>query len=135
MWVGLLAAFLAACTPGDLKYTMYGSGGGEAIDIAIKTARNAMRKRKIVSIVKAYHGHTGLAVKTGDERFSKLFLSEDTAGEFVQVPFNDLNAMEDALKGRDVAAAGRVGVVGLRLLCQRGRGEEGEEGGESDPSG
>ncbi|MCK5274226.1 MAG: aspartate aminotransferase family protein, partial [Alphaproteobacteria bacterium] len=99
-----LAEALAACTPGGLQYTMYGSGGGEAIDIAIKTARNAMKKRKIISIEKAYHGHTGLAVKTGDERFSKLFLSEDTAGEFVQVPFNDLNAMEDALKGRDVAA-------------------------------
>lgn len=99
-----LAEALAACTPGELQYTMYASGGGEAIDIAIKTARNAMKKRKIVSIVKAYHGHTGLAVKTGDERFSELFLSEDTAGEFVQVPFNDLNAMEDALKGRDVAA-------------------------------
>ncbi len=63
-----------------------------------------MRKRKIVSIIKAYHGHTGLAVKTGDQRFSKLFLSEDREGEFIQVPFNDLNAMEDALKRRDVAA-------------------------------
>ncbi|RMD62499.1 MAG: aspartate aminotransferase family protein [Alphaproteobacteria bacterium] len=99
-----LAEALAACTPGDLQYTIYGSGGGEAIDIAIKTARNAMKKRKIVSIIKAYHGHTGLAVKAGDSRFSKLFLSEDTKGEFIQVPFNDLNAMEDALKGRDVAA-------------------------------
>jgi acetylornithine/succinyldiaminopimelate/putrescine aminotransferase len=87
-----------------MKYTSYGSGGGEAIDIAIKTARHAAQKRKIVSIIKAYHGHTGLAVKTGDERFSKLFLSEDREGEFVQVPFNDLNAMEDALRGRDVAA-------------------------------
>lgn len=100
-----LAEALAACAPSpDMKYTAYGSGGGEAIDIALKTARHATKKRKIVSIIKAYHGHTGLAVKTGDERFSKLFLSEDTAGEFVQVPFNDLNAMEDALKGRDVAA-------------------------------
>ena len=70
----------------------------------MKTARHATQKRKIVSIVKAYHGHTGLALKTGDERFSKLFLSEDTIGEFIQVPFNDLNAMEDALKGKDVAA-------------------------------
>ncbi len=99
-----LAEALAACTPGDLQYTIYGSGGGEAIDIAIKTARNATRKRKIVSIIKAYHGHTGLAVKAGDQRFSELFLSEDTSGEFVQVPFNDLDAMEDALKKRDVAA-------------------------------
>jgi len=100
-----LAEALQDCAPGpDFKYTAYGSGGGEAIDIAIKTARHAANKKKIVSIIKAYHGHTGLAVKTGDERFSKLFLSEDTAGEFVQVPFNDLTAMEDALKGRDVAA-------------------------------
>jgi len=100
-----LAGALAACAPSpDMPYTAYGSGGGEAIDIALKTARHATQKRKIVSIVKAYHGHTGLAVKTGDDRFSKLFLSEDTQGEFVQVPFNDLNAMEDALRGRDVAA-------------------------------
>jgi acetylornithine/succinyldiaminopimelate/putrescine aminotransferase len=99
-----LAEALAACTPGNLQYTIYGSGGAEAIDIAIKTARHAMQKRKIVSIVKAYHGHTGLAVKAGAERFSELFLSEDTVGEFVQVPFNDLSAMEDALRKRDVAA-------------------------------
>ena len=100
-----LAEALAACAPGpDFKYTAYGSGGGEAIDIAIKTARHARQKKKIVSIIKAYHGHTGLALKAGDDRFSKLFLSEDTAGEFVQVPFNDLGAMEDALRKRDVAA-------------------------------
>jgi acetylornithine/succinyldiaminopimelate/putrescine aminotransferase len=99
-----LAEALAACTPGDLQYTIYGAGGAEAIDIAIKTARHAMQKRKIVSIVKAYHGHTGLAVMAGAERFSKTFLSEDRMGEFIQVPFNDLDAMEDALRKRDAAA-------------------------------
>ncbi len=100
-----LAEALAACAPApDMQYTIYGAGGAEAIDIALKTARHATQKRKIVSIVKAYHGHSGLSVKTGDERFSKIFLSEDTAGEFIQVPFNDLNAMEDALRKRDVAA-------------------------------
>jgi len=99
-----LAEALAACAPApDMHYTAYGAGGGEAIDIALKTARHTTQKRKIVSIVKAYHGHTGLAVKTGDDRFSKLFLSEDRLGEFVHVPFNDLDAMEDALKGRDIA--------------------------------
>ncbi len=100
-----LAEALAACAPSpDMVYTAYGAGGAEAIDIALKSARHATKKRKIVSIIKAYHGHTGLAVKTGDGRFSELFLSEDTLGEFVQVPFNDLDAMEDALRGRDVAA-------------------------------
>ncbi len=98
-----LAEKLAKSCGGDLHYTIYGSGGGEAIDIAIKTARHAKQKKKIVSIVKAYHGHTGLAVATGSERFSKLFLS-DRPDEFFSVPFNDLNAMEDALKGKDVAA-------------------------------
>lgn len=100
-----LAESLAACAPTEgMKYTAYGSGGAEAIDIALKSARNATRKRKIVSIIKAYHGHTGLAVQAGDDRFTKMFLSEDTQGDFTQVRFNDLNAMEDALRKRDVAA-------------------------------
>ena len=36
---------------------------------------------------------------TGDDRFSTLFLS-DRPDEFVQVPFNDLDAMEEALRGQ-----------------------------------
>ena len=51
-------------------------GGGEATDIAIKTARHTRQRRKIVSIRKGYHGHTGLAVAAGDDRFSTLFLSD-----------------------------------------------------------
>jgi acetylornithine/succinyldiaminopimelate/putrescine aminotransferase len=99
-----LAERLAACTPGDLRYTIYASGGGEAIDIALKTARHATGRRKIVSIIKAYHGHTGLALATGDPRFSALFLSEGPTEDFVQVPFNDVEAMARALAGNDVAA-------------------------------
>jgi acetylornithine/succinyldiaminopimelate/putrescine aminotransferase len=98
-----LAESLIASAPKNLTKVIYGSGGGEAIDIAIKTARHATQKRKILSIIKAYHGHTGLAVGTGDDRFSKLFLS-DNEQDFPHVPFNDLEAMEEALKGRDIAA-------------------------------
>ncbi len=98
-----LAEALISSAPRGLTKVIYGSGGGEAIDIALKTARHATKKRKILSIIKAYHGHTGLAVGTGDERFSTLFLS-DRPEEFPHVPFNDLNAMEDALKARDIAA-------------------------------
>ena len=86
-----------------LTKVMYGSGGGEAIDIALKSARHATKKRRIVSVAKAYHGHTGLAVATGDERFATLFLA-DRPDEFTHVPFNDTDAMEAALRGRDVAA-------------------------------
>ncbi len=98
-----LAESLIATAPPGLSKVIYGSAGGEAIDMAIKTARHATGKRKIVSIVKAYHGHTGLAVQTGDERFTQLFNSGEPA-DFPHVPFNDLDAMEDALRGRDVAA-------------------------------
>src|SRR5258705_61017 len=41
-----------------LSKVAFGSGGGEAIDIALKSARHATQRRKIVSIVKAYHGQT-----------------------------------------------------------------------------
>src|SRR6516165_10194662 len=98
----LAEALVATCTP-NMRRVIYGSGGGEATDIAIKTARHTRQRRKIVSIRKGYHGHTGLALATGDDRFSTLFLS-DRPEEFVQVQFNDLNAMEEALRGNDVAA-------------------------------
>jgi acetylornithine/succinyldiaminopimelate/putrescine aminotransferase len=98
-----LAEALIATAPPGLSKVIFGSGGGEAIDIALKTARHATQKRKIVSIAKAYHGHTGLAVATGDERFAALFLA-DRPEEFPHVPFNDLGAMEEALRDRDAAA-------------------------------
>jgi acetylornithine/succinyldiaminopimelate/putrescine aminotransferase len=98
-----LAEALLATAPEGLTKVAYGSGGGEAVDIALKTARHATQRRKIVSVVKAYHGHTGLAVATGDDRFSALFLS-DRPEEFPHVPFNDLPAMARVLAGEDVAA-------------------------------
>lgn len=98
-----LAEALVTTAPAPLTKVAYASGGGEAVDIALKSARHATGKRTIVSTVKAYHGHTGLAVATGDDRFSTLFLA-DRPEEFVQVPFNDLGAMEQALRGNDVAA-------------------------------
>jgi acetylornithine/succinyldiaminopimelate/putrescine aminotransferase len=98
-----LAQKLVESAPDSITKVAFGSGGGEAIDIALKSARHATQRRKIVSIVKAYHGHTGLAVATGDDRFAKLFLS-DRPDEFIQVLFGDVDAMEQALRGRDVAA-------------------------------
>jgi acetylornithine/succinyldiaminopimelate/putrescine aminotransferase len=98
-----LAQKLVETAPGTVSKVAFGSGGGEAIDIALKSARHATQRRKIVSIIKAYHGHTGLAVATGDDRFSKMFLS-DRPDEFVHVPFGDVDAMAQALAGNDVAA-------------------------------
>jgi acetylornithine/succinyldiaminopimelate/putrescine aminotransferase len=98
-----LSQMLVETAPASITKVAFGSGGGEAIDIALKSARHATQRRKIISIVKAYHGHTGLAVATGDDRFAKLFLS-DRPDEFSQVPFGDIEAMERALSGNDIAA-------------------------------
>jgi putrescine aminotransferase len=96
-----LAESLITISPG-MKYAVFAAGGAEAVDIALKSARYATKRRKIVSIIKGYHGHSGLSVATGDDRFTKIFLS-DQPDMFIQVPFNDIDAMEQALKGNDVA--------------------------------
>ena len=93
-----LAESLIKVSPG-MTYAVFAPGGAEAVDIAIKSARYATKRRKIVSIIKGYHGHSGLSVATGDDRFTKIFLS-DQPDEFIQVPFNDIAAMEKALQGQ-----------------------------------
>ena len=97
----LANALLATCG-GSLSKVVYAAGGGEANDIAIKAARYATKRKKIVSIFRAFHGTTGLSVAATDQRFSERFLA-DRPEEFVNVPFNDVGAMEDALRGDDVA--------------------------------
>ena len=97
-----LAESLINISPG-MTYAVFGAGGAEAVEIALKSARYATQRRKIVSIIKGYHGHSGLSVAAGDDRFTKIFLA-DQPEVFVQVPFNDLDAMEQALRGNDVAA-------------------------------
>jgi hypothetical protein len=98
-----LAAALVATSP-DTPFVVFAPSGGEAIEIAIKSARHATGRRRVVSIRNGYHGHTGLALAAGDERAAALFLSEGAPGEFTHVPFNDLEAMAAALRGDDVAA-------------------------------
>lgn len=100
----LLAEELAMCTPDNLQYSIFSAGGGEAVDVALKCARYATKRKKIVSLEYAYHGHTGLAVSLGNERYSSPFLSEGDPNQFIHVPFNDLQAMENALSKGDVAA-------------------------------
>ena len=82
---------------------MYGASGGEAIDIALKSARHATKRRRLICLERCYHGHTGLAVKVGDDRFSKLFLSEAGPDEVTKVPFRDLDAMEREIMKADAA--------------------------------
>jgi len=100
---GELAERLAALAPGSLRYTVFASGGSEASDIAIKSARRVTGRRKIVGIDAGYHGRTGLSGAVGDDSAARYFLS-DSPEQFATVPFNDLQAAERALAPGDVAA-------------------------------
>lgn len=91
-------------TPEGLQYCVFSSGGGEAVDVAIKSARYTTKRKKIISIKGCYHGHTGFSVSTGDAIFKDPFLADGEEGCFVQLPLNDLEAMEQELKKEDTAA-------------------------------
>lgn len=99
-----LAEDLAEVTPSNLKYSIFSSSGGDAIDVAIKCARYATKRKKIISIKNGFHGHSGLALVLGNERYSKLFLSDGKPDEFVHVPFNNIDEMEKEISKGDVAA-------------------------------
>ncbi|MEE4608323.1 MAG: aminotransferase class III-fold pyridoxal phosphate-dependent enzyme [Desulfobacteraceae bacterium] len=92
---------LAALTPGDLNYTVFGVGGGEAIDLALKLARGHTGRLNVVSAAGGYHGHTGLALATGDARYREPF-GPNPPG-FRQVPFDDQAALAAAVDA-DTAA-------------------------------
>ena len=98
---GILAERLAELTPGDLTYTVFGVGGGEAVDLAIKLARGYTGKLKIISGLGGYHGHTGLALAAGDEQYRKPF-GEEFPG-FVQVPFDNIAALQEAIDDKTAA--------------------------------
>jgi putrescine aminotransferase len=96
-----LAAQLAELTPGDITYTVFGVSGGEAIDLAIKVARGYSGKQHVISAVGGYHGHTGLALYTGDAGYFDTF--GPRAPGFEQVPFNDIQALDLAMTAETAA--------------------------------
>jgi len=87
----ILARRLAQLAPGDLPYSVFAVGGGEAIDFAIKLARAHTGRPGIISARGGYHGHTGLALAAGDADYRTPFGPMPPG--FVQVPFGDAAAL------------------------------------------
>jgi acetylornithine/succinyldiaminopimelate/putrescine aminotransferase len=97
-----LAQQLAQLTPGDLTYSVFCASGGEAGDVAIKTARHATGRRRVVGLAAGFHGRTGLAGAVGEDTAARYFLSD--TDDALTVPFGDLDAVHDALRDEEVAA-------------------------------
>ncbi len=98
---GELARRLAATTGGLLEGVVFGVGGGEAMDLAIKVCRGVTGRGRVISARGGYHGHTGLSLAAGDPAYRDPF-GPNLPG-FEQVPFDDLPALSAALDD-DVAA-------------------------------
>ena len=99
-----LAADLAACSPGGrLDHVVLTPSGSEAIDVAIKSARRATGRRRIVAFDCAFHGRSGLSGAAGDPSTAAAFLA-DRPDELVAVPFGDLDAIAEAIADDTVAA-------------------------------
>ena len=99
---GLLAEQLIARLP-HLDKVFFCNSGAEAVEGAIKFARAATRRAKIVYCDHAFHGLTmGALSLNGDALFRGGF--EPLLGACERVPFNDLVTLERVLRGGDVAA-------------------------------
>lgn len=91
-----LAKKLAEIAPGDLNCTIFGVGGGEANDVAIKIARGYTMKKEIIYTERAYHGHTGFALSAiGRDAYKEPF--EPLIPDFKMVPFGDIEAIKKVI--------------------------------------
>lgn len=92
----LLAKKLAELAPGDLDRTFFCGGGSEAVEIALKMARQYQfiagypQKTKLISRRGQYHGSTraSMSVGTGGRRGAGIFDSMMPAGTFQVDPPN-----------------------------------------------
>ncbi|MCX7904692.1 MAG: aspartate aminotransferase family protein, partial [Caloramator sp.] len=100
---GVLARDLAIITPGDLKRTFFANSGAEAVEGALKLAKIASGRNKIVYCLNSFHGKSfGALSVTGREKYQKPF--KPLLPETYPIPYGDEKALEDALKMGDVAA-------------------------------
>lgn len=72
--LGRASKRLAQLAPGDLQISFFANSGTEAVEGAIKLARAATKRRKIVATHNAYHGKTiGALSASGREYFKAAF--------------------------------------------------------------
>jgi len=99
---GLLAEALTKITPGDLDAVFFTNSGTEGVEGALKFARQATRRSRIVYAKGAFHGLTlGSLSVCGAREFRER--NEPLLPGCVPVPLNDLEALEHELKNNDVA--------------------------------
>ena len=100
---GLLAEELKKRVPAELDKVFFTNSGTEGVEAAIKFARCATKRPRIVFCDHAFHGlSTGSLALNGEDWFREGF--GDLLPECSRVPLGDLDALERELRPGDVAA-------------------------------
>jgi glutamate-1-semialdehyde 2,1-aminomutase len=135
-----LAEMIVSGIP-SVERVRFVSSGTEAAMSAVRLARGATGRSRIVKTIGCYHGHCDALLVSAGSGASTLGVPSSpgvpsgATGDTLLVPYNDLSAVEAALEktDADVAAvlvepiAGNMGVIppaegylqGLRDLCDR----------------
>jgi ornithine--oxo-acid transaminase len=99
---GILAERLLARVP-YLDRAFFANSGAESVEAAIKFARMATRRSGIIYCEHAFHGLSyGALSLNGDDTFRRGF--GPLLPDCVRIPFNNLFALEKALRARTIAA-------------------------------
>jgi putrescine aminotransferase len=99
--VGRLARALAEIAPGDCSISFFANSGTEAVEGALKLARAATKRTRIVATANAYHGKTmGALAASGRDAYKTPF--GPLVPDVVHVPYGDVDALAAAL--HDAAA-------------------------------
>ncbi|MBQ9115090.1 MAG: aspartate aminotransferase family protein [Clostridia bacterium] len=104
---GLMAEQLVKDT--HLSKVFFGNSGAEANECAIKLARKYFKVKgenrfKIVTALKSFHGRTLATVTaTGQEKYNKAY-APLPEGIGIYIPYNDEEALKNALEDNEVAA-------------------------------
>jgi ornithine--oxo-acid transaminase len=100
---GMLAEALTERLPAALEAVFFASTGAEAVDSAMKFARAATGRPRLVSCDSSFHGVTlGPLSLVGDDFFKEGF--GPLLPGCARVPFGDLERLESELRSKDVAA-------------------------------
>ena len=100
---GMLAEELCRRLPAPLDAVFFASTGAEAVDSAMKFARAATGRPRLITCESSFHGVTlGPLSMVGDEFFKEGFGPLLPGCELV--PYGDLSALEAQLRSKDVAA-------------------------------
>ncbi|HXY25203.1 MAG TPA: aspartate aminotransferase family protein [Candidatus Acidoferrum sp.] len=100
---GLLAEELVKRMPPGLDAVFFANSGADAVDTALKFARAATKRPRMLYLDHAFHGLTlGTLAANGGKEFRKGF--EPLMAGFEAVAMNDLAALEKQLRREDVAA-------------------------------